>query len=162
MPINKHVSVLGYCWGDALQAGYFKWHGPALRMVGVDTDVNHLALRFGNWIVHPFSDNKIKWVKDSVSDRCFGQPCRELYIGESLRNLGEAVNEGKRHETITWTCYAWFYTLGMYKNKRDCVSWVKNMLAFTNNIPKLPCQTPSCLLKELENHGYGILRSRGD
>ena len=152
------ISVLGYCWKNHLQAGYMKWHTPILELVGLDTTVTHLALRVNDWVVHPFSNNEIRWMKDRVSDRCFKQPCQEIYIGNTHKKLHEIQQEGNLHTTNTASCYYWFYTAGLYRNKRDCVSWVKNMLVFTNNIPQLRCQTPSCLLKDLENHGYGISR----
>ena len=152
----NEISVLGYCWKDHLEAGYLKWHGPILEMLGFDMTVTHLALKVNDWIVHPFSGNDIKWVKARVSDRCFKKPCREVYVGHTHKTLDEIQFESRTHPTNISTCYLWFYTCGLYTNKQDCVSWTKKMLEFTSGVPFFTCQTPNNMLKELENHGYGI------
>ena len=155
--LMNSLSILGYCWKDHLQAGYLKWHDPILKLIGVDTTVTHLALKVNEWVVHPFQDNDIKWMKERVSDRCFGKPCQEIYIGHTHKELHDLIEVSKQQETKTWSCYAWFYTCGLYTNKLDCVSFTRSMLEYTHNI-RIKCQTPTCLLKELQNNGYGISR----
>jgi hypothetical protein len=153
------VSVLGYCWDDDLNAGYVRWHRKALKLVGLDMTINHLALQFNDWVVHPFSKGfsgkDIKWIKERVSARFFGEPCEQVHLGSTDLLLSDIIAHSEARDQKLWSNYAWFYTLGFYKNKRDCVSFTKEMLDLCLGIGPLKAQTPYCLLKEISNHGYG-------
>lgn len=153
------VSLLSYCWKEDRMAGYVKWHRKALELVGYDVTINHLALRFNDWIVNPFYsglfNSDIKWIKEKVSDRIFGKPCKETCFGSTNLMLLDAINFTNQVQVKLWTNYAWFYTLGLYKNKKDCVFFAKEMLNLCLGIGPFKAQTPYCLLKEISNHGYG-------
>ena len=154
-----NVSVLGYCWGGEFMAGYIKWHRKALELVGFDMTVNHLAVKVNDWIIHPFSKGwsgtEIKWVKEKVSARCFGHPCQEVHLGSTNLILSDFMLYASERKVKIWSSYAWFYTLGLYRNKKDCVSFTKEMLGLCLELGPFKAQTPYCLLKEISNHGYG-------
>ena len=152
------VYVHGYCWHGDHAAKYLKYHRLPLELVGFDMSCNHLAIQFNDWIVHPFNnklfESSIRWIKQKVSDRCFGKTCKSLYIGATDKTLGDLVNYSNTRETRLWSCYAWFYTLGLYRNKKDCVSFTKEMLEYSMEITGLHGVTPNTLLQELHNRGY--------
>lgn len=153
-----NVSVLGYCFDKEYRAGYLKWHSKPLNLIGLDMTVNHLALQLDDWIVHPFtkglSSRNVKWLKEKVSLHCFGKPCRVVHIGQANYPLSFFVINSEQRDLKLWSSYAWFYSLGLYRNKKDCVSFTKEMLDLCMGIGPLHAQTPNTLLQELHNHGY--------
>lgn len=148
------VKVHGYCWKDTREAMYMKIHGPILSLLGHDTSITHLAIQFGRWVVHPFSSSQIKWIKEDVDRRIFEPPCRTLVIGHTNKQLLELMSVTKEYKTHVWSAYLWFYTCGLYYNKKDCTSFVRDMLKYSMGIDIPRRQFPSSLLKELENNGY--------
>jgi len=152
------VSVLGYCWGEELMGGYFTFHRNFLKFIGHDLSVTHLCLKFNDWVVHPFSHGvnkkEIKWIKEKVATRCFGNPCQEIYLGQTNYLLSDIISYANEREINTWSTYAYLYTMGYYKNKKDCVSFTKEMLDFCLGLGPFKEQFPSYLLKEISNHGY--------
>jgi hypothetical protein len=149
------IWVLGYSWTGEHEAGYLHYHNKVLKLFGIDLDYcNHLALQVGDWYVHPFSNNNIKWVKPRVSDRVWGKPKIKCYVRASRRSLQELIDKSHATPTSLRSCYLWAYTLGLYPYKKDCVSWTRAMLKYACNEKIDNCQSPKCLLNVLANRGY--------
>jgi hypothetical protein len=159
-----NVSVLGYCWEHNPRRGlgdhpYLKYYTPPLELCGVNMSINHLAVKINDWVIHPltkgFNQTNTSWVKEKVSLRVFGTPKEELFMGSTTKLLHEIVEFVDSVKLAEWSAYLWFYTFGLYKNKRDCIYFTKELLHFCLGIEKGVCLTPYNYFKEISNHGYG-------
>lgn len=148
-----NVSVLGYCWGVCRDPLYLKIHYYVSPLIGLDYSISHLGIQINDWIIHPLSNNNAVWVKEKLSERCFGTPCKSMYIGKTDKTLFDLINFTENVKCNWWSSVLWLYTFGLVK-KRDCVSVTKEFLNFALGISIPKVITPNDLLKELENHGY--------
>jgi len=150
------VSVLGYKWTSLERMGWTYYiHLPILRALYSKEDVTHLAIQYGDWVVHPFT-NKVQWVTRRVSDRAFGPPSLSIPITEIEDDrLLDITMMSKYIPVKKWTVYAWFYSFGLLGFlKQDCVSFTRKMLNYSCGIDLPFCVLPSTLLRSLKNHGY--------
>jgi len=156
------IKLLAYSWhGDKL-AKYLKWHKFFVEnILRIELDITHLGLQVGDAVYHSFSgsapDNrKAHWISRKVSERVYKEPKYEIDLGYTDKNLSFAWGLTADNRTPVWSIYVWFYSFGLIKIKKDCVSSSRTLINYmAKDVPTLKAESPYGLLKELENHGYG-------
>ena len=162
---QSSVKLLAYSWHGDKMAGYIRWHKLFVeKVLRFDLEITHLALQIDDLVYHSFSgsapDNrKAHWVARRLSDRVYEKPKYHVDLGYTDISIQYALGLTAANRTPVWTVFAWFYSFGLLKIKKDCVSTTRHLINYMcPDIPTLKSETTFGLLKELER--YGCSRNR--
>jgi hypothetical protein len=125
------------CYVDTLQKLVCKW--------------NHCSLRVDNIVLHFFDDWIIpKWIPLDVDLKTY-KDYDEVFVGYSnlptIRNFTNNLQRTKKFDLVSRQM--WFYTVGLWPKRNDCVDKCSATLTYLFNIQR--CYTTPDKLVEIIN-----------
>lgn len=113
---------------------------------------NHCSLRIDETVIHFFDTYEIpKWITTKTDARLHSEYI-DIYIGDihELNTIREFTNNlPKFSEFNSFSRHLWYYTLGIWPKRNDCVDKCSATLTHLFNIPR--CYTTPDKLVEVIN-----------
>jgi hypothetical protein len=119
---------------------------------------NHCSIRIEDTIIHFFDPDVLpRWTSTAADERLY-KTYHDIYIGDC--NLEDVRNFTNKFLQFSWYdgfCrHLWYYTMGLWPKRRDCVDKCSATLTYLFNIPR--CYSTPDKLVELV-HEYN--RNKG-
>lgn len=114
---------------------------------------NHCSIRIDNIVIHFFDDDVLpRWITIDVDKRLY-KVSSEYYIGscdlQLVRNFTNSLPKCTKANKISR--FIWYYTLGLWPKRNDCVDKCSATLTHLFNIPRC-YSTPDKLIELVNAH----------
>lgn len=110
---------------------------------------NHCSLRIDNTVIHFFDDYVLpRWITIETDDRLYST-YTDIYVGETtdLHIIREFTNNLPKFSSYdSLSRHLWYYTVGLWPKRNDCVDKCSATLTYLFNIPRC-YSTPDKLIE---------------
>lgn len=110
---------------------------------------NHCSIRIDSTVIHFFDDDLApRWTTTKADERLYHE-YKDIYVGQIqdlfiVREFTNSLPNATKFNAISR--HIWYYTLGLWPKRNDCVDKCSATLTYLFNIPRC-YSTPDKLIK---------------